>query len=286
MTTLPICELGHEPTEELDPNQKIEDHPSGYPRFAALTGSHASFFAFRRFAALRARMILNKQDCISQLEIELHNIDRDEEKPFYRCCSRSDANQKRKEILQQLDVVMAQYDDLSQRTRQVLAAKPASPRDVKNLSQWVKGFGCIVAQETAYLTHKRDLMALGPAETDDFVTAVTHKVEDFIIWTSGILGCNLRDPCSYDPGVHIFSDCLIKTASRSILAVFASVLLLVPIVVLTLVETVAVRLTVVLLSDAIFVFVVSVLAETKMGEIFMAGAGYAAVMIVYISGTN
>ncbi|KAK6853665.1 hypothetical protein PG995_010477 [Apiospora arundinis] len=74
--------------------------------------------------------------------------------------------------------------------------------------------------------------------------------------------------------------------SRSVLAFLASLILLIPIVVLTFVTNLAVRLVVALLANAAFVFVISVIAEVKIGELFMAGAAYAAVMIVYIAGTH
>lgn len=231
-------------------------------------------------------MILHKQDHISELEKQLQQVDYDETMPIQRSSYRMDANSERRALFEQLDTAIAQYDDLCQRTRQALAAKLAAPRDIQNLNQWVDGFGCIAPSETEYLAHKRDLMALGPAEADDFLKTVNHKVVDAIIWLSRILGRDFRDDYSSDPDVHIFSERLIKTVSRSVLAIFASSFLLIPIVILTLSNNLATRLAVVLISNAVFVFVVSVLAEAKMGELFMAGAAYAAVMIVYISGTN
>ncbi|KAI1736298.1 hypothetical protein F4680DRAFT_452081 [Xylaria scruposa] len=271
---LPTSEPTPAPAEPANPYQKIEDHPPGYPRYAAMISSHPTLFVFRRFAAIRARMILHKQDRISQLEKQLQQVDRDEARPIQLSSYRRDANPERQALFEQLDAAITQYDDLSQRTRQALAIKLAAPWDIRNLKRWLEGFGCVHISETEYLAHKRDLMALGPADTEDFLKTITHKVEDIIIWVSKILRRDFRDDCSSDPDVYIFPDRLIKTASRSVLAILASSFLLIPIIILTLINELAVRLTVVLISNAVFVFVVSVLAEAKMGELFMAGAAY------------
>ncbi|KAJ8129455.1 hypothetical protein O1611_g4178 [Lasiodiplodia mahajangana] len=222
------------PTAAPNAYQKIEDHPAGYPLFAAMISSHPSLFVFRRFAAIRARMILYKQDRISQLEKQLQKVDQDEARPIQLGSYRTDVNMHRRALLDQLDVAINQYgkfpippkkssslnpqvaDDLCQRTRQALAVKLAAPWDVRNLNCWVEGFGCITEAETEYLAHTRDLMALGPAEADEFLETITHKVEDTIIWVSRILGRDFRDGYSSDPDVHIFPNPLIKTASRSL----------------------------------------------------------------------
>ncbi|KAJ8133599.1 hypothetical protein O1611_g28 [Lasiodiplodia mahajangana] len=255
-------------------------------RGATGSGALASGADAWRFTTLRARMILHKQDRLSELEAQLHKIDRDEAKPIYRCSKRRDANLARKALLEQLDTAMTEYDDLIQRTQHALATRAVASRDVENVGQWVESIGSISRPDTAYLAHKRDLMALGPAETDELLVSVAHRVEDALIGLSERFGWDNRNDYTDDQDVHIFSDRLIKTISRSVLAVFASSFLLVPIIVLTLVEAPAARLAVVLLSDGIFVFVVSVLAVARIGEMMMAGAAYAAVMIVYIAGIN
>ncbi|KAK6853664.1 hypothetical protein PG995_010476 [Apiospora arundinis] len=172
------------------PSDEAQGDILGYGQFAELISSHPSFFAFRRFAALRARMILRKQDRLAQLEGQLEEIDRHEPNPIYRCSYRRDKNPQRIKLFEELDLVMAQYgvDDLNERTRNALGTKAASPRDVQNIRHWVQGSGCVDIVESDYLTHGRDLIALGPAETDDFLQSVGHRTEDVIIWISGLLG--------------------------------------------------------------------------------------------------
>lgn len=62
--------------------------------------------------------------------------------------------------------------------------------------------------------------------------------------------------------------------SRLVLAIFASSILLAPVLVLTLINGLATRLAVALVSNAVFVTIVSVVAQVRTGELFMAGAAY------------
>lgn len=90
----------------------VEDYPSGYPRFAALIGSHPDFSLCRRFTALRARMLLLQQDQICLLEKELEDMDRldsDEGHEIFLASCRQDKNPQRKSIIEKLYIALANY---------------------------------------------------------------------------------------------------------------------------------------------------------------------------------
>lgn len=87
----------------------VEDQPQGYPRFAALIGSHPSFHICRHFANIRARILLLKQDRIVLLEAQLGQVDRAEPRPLFLGNARRDGNEKRAEILAALDTALADY---------------------------------------------------------------------------------------------------------------------------------------------------------------------------------
>ncbi|KAL8630317.1 hypothetical protein Q9189_003954 [Teloschistes chrysophthalmus] len=80
-----------------------------YPRFAALLGHWEEYRIFRRFATVRMRLILHKQDQIALLEAELHAIDHSEERPLFLGSRRRDCNQERITKLQQLDAALIEY---------------------------------------------------------------------------------------------------------------------------------------------------------------------------------
>ena len=89
----------------------VEDYLSGYPRFSALIGTHSSFFMCRRFSTLRARLLLQKQDRIAELEHQLQHIDEEELQPLFLGSLRRDRNQGREKVLAQIDVALQDYGE-------------------------------------------------------------------------------------------------------------------------------------------------------------------------------
>jgi hypothetical protein len=75
--------------------------------------------------------------------------------------------------------------------------------------------------------------------------------------------------------MHIFSEGLIRTLSRTVLAVVVATVLLVPVVLISLVQSQPARLGLVVLANALFVAILSLLARQRVGEVFVAGATYA-----------
>ena len=89
----------------------VEDYSSGYPRLSALVGTHSSFFVCRRFSTLRARLLLQKQDRIAELEHQLQHIDEEELQPLFLGSLRRDRNQSRERVLADIDVALQDYGE-------------------------------------------------------------------------------------------------------------------------------------------------------------------------------
>jgi len=53
----------------------VEQCPEGYPRLAAFLDSDENFMLYRRFGFLQARLLLNKQDELRDLEKKLDRMD-------------------------------------------------------------------------------------------------------------------------------------------------------------------------------------------------------------------
>jgi hypothetical protein len=62
----------------------------------------------------------------------------------------------------------------------MLGFGPAQQRDIESLQNWLDGTGCLAREETAYLTHHRELVSLAPAG-DTAVLQVETWVEDKFI---------------------------------------------------------------------------------------------------------
>ena len=87
----------------------VEDFKPGYPRFAALVGSHTAFHVCRRFGRLRARLLLIKQDELSLLEAQLDEVDHEETKILFLGNRRRDKNATRLDLVSKIDEVLASY---------------------------------------------------------------------------------------------------------------------------------------------------------------------------------
>lgn len=64
---------------------------------------------FRRFGAVRMRLLLARQDEISCLEAELIRVDREEPKEILLATLRGDTNCERKQLLARLESKLEEY---------------------------------------------------------------------------------------------------------------------------------------------------------------------------------
>lgn len=92
------------------PNTFIEGYSWGYPQYSAFISSVDSFYVFRRFKRVRARMLLRKQDRVSALEERLDAIDRDQSSVFLgHTRGVDDQDVTRAAVFPELDEALADY---------------------------------------------------------------------------------------------------------------------------------------------------------------------------------
>lgn len=87
----------------------VEDFPRGYPRFTRLFVAHPSFAISRKFLAMRARLLLVKQDQLLLLEERLDEIDNAESMKLFLGNLRRDRNENRKNVLKTMDEALKDY---------------------------------------------------------------------------------------------------------------------------------------------------------------------------------
>ena len=93
----------------------VEDFARGYPQFSRLLIAHPSFAISRRFLAMRARLLVLKQDQLSLLEEQLDRIDHEEPRKLFLGCSRRDGNESRKNIVTAIDRQLKDYGKIVMR---------------------------------------------------------------------------------------------------------------------------------------------------------------------------
>ncbi|GAB1317148.1 hypothetical protein MFIFM68171_07358 [Madurella fahalii] len=290
LSSLCFMERGH-PTDvesqhegwELRTSTQIESYRQGYPQYTALLAASDSFYVFRKFSRARARLLLLKQDKISVLEKELDRVDREEQSPLFLGKSRFDANANRAAVLAELDTALIDYDSLLERSHRIMSLKKAPAYDTRNLQNWVIGTGSLDRDETSYLGHE-DLVSLVPPG-DNATARLESWIENALIWSyKGFRQCSGLS-ISSNPNVYIYSGSLIRRLTRVVILIVTIALLLTPVVVCNSVPLVVPRISIVVLSSAVFLFVLDALMRVRTFELVLAGATYVTVLTVFVSRT-
>ncbi|KAK5659620.1 hypothetical protein OQA88_824 [Cercophora sp. LCS_1] len=159
---------------------KVESYPAGYPQYSALVSSYDSFFIFRSFQRLRARLLLTKQDELHVLEMQLENIDKTEISPFFLGTCRGDRNAAREILLDKIQKKLTEYDSFVGQCRHTLSYNRASSRDLASLRNWLEEMGCISDDEASYLKEENDLISLA-ISGDHAMKQLEDWIEDCLI---------------------------------------------------------------------------------------------------------
>ncbi|KAH7230719.1 hypothetical protein B0J15DRAFT_506240 [Fusarium solani] len=243
--------------------------------------AHDAFHIFRRFSGLRTRLLLLAQDEIVDLEEQLNLVDHTEKSPLFLASRREDKNEERKTIISKLRTSLAAYDELLEGSQRALAYERPHEKYTSSLQHWLAGNACIARKETAFLKNDDDLLTLSSME-DGVVKWLERTVCDKIV-------CHLgkgSEPKSRDPRVHIFPRSSTVTVARAILSPLIAFLLLAPVVICNLIESMAARLVVMVGATVIFVLCVCLLTNARTVDLAVAGATYTTIMVVFIEGKN
>ncbi|KAF2626793.1 hypothetical protein BU25DRAFT_72116 [Macroventuria anomochaeta] len=281
---------------------KIEKYQPGYPRFAALISSHAPFFLCRRFSRLRARVLLKKQDRLSMLEERLDEIDDKETSLLFLGKSRIDKNAARLSLLEDIESALADYgecswvqgikrleakslDKFTEDSRRMLSLDAAESRDMASLQNWLDGTGCIARDESAYIKHSREMACLSPCG-DSALVQLEAWVETKLTRVYRGFRQNRDYDLSTDPNVYLYSGQIIKRIARALLLFLITTLLLMPVVICNMANSTTVRLIIIVISTICYLFILSEMTKSRTIELVLAGATYATVLIVFVSGAN
>ncbi|KAF2258467.1 hypothetical protein CC78DRAFT_594984 [Lojkania enalia] len=272
-------------TQDSADSPAVDEYRPGYPRFSALLGSHNSFQICRRFSTLRTRLLLLKQDEISLLEEQLEKIDADERAPLFLGSRRDDRNLERTSTLSKIDHALADYDNFVERNRRMLECEAAKPRNVRSLQNWVNGNGCLSREETNYLTRCNDLRSIASSE-DSAVVRFEAWVEDGLVHLLRKLQNNLHPNLSQDPHVFLFPTPFVGRVARILIVLLIMVLLSLPIIICHSVSSSSARVAVIILSLIVFLAILSSFITRRTTELFLAGATYTTVLVVFVSNTS
>ncbi|KAI1460609.1 hypothetical protein F4805DRAFT_369275 [Annulohypoxylon moriforme] len=260
----------------------VDQYRPGYPRYTALLSSYPSWFIFRRFDKLRARLLLLKQDKLVLLEDQLERIDQQETSPLFLGRSRSDRNEDRLSTLSEIEVALNEFVE---RTSRVLSLQSAEGKDIKSLQNWVDGTGQLAKDEMTYLSHQCELVSLAPV-TDSGILQLESWIEDKLIRYLTTFRPNLLRDLPGNPNVYMYRGPWIRRAANALLISLIIVLLMVPVVICNTISVTSVRIIIIILFTVLYLSVISFLTRSKTMELVLAGVTYATVLIVFVSGTT
>jgi hypothetical protein len=89
-----------------------------------------------------------------------------------------------------------------------------------------------------------------------------------------------------DSGFILIYRPFVRESARVIIALLAILLLLAPVVGLNAVQKSLTKFVIMFVAASVFVMAVAILSKASLGEVFAAGAAYAAVMVVFVSGNG
>ncbi|KAG7008239.1 hypothetical protein G7Y79_00006g018590 [Physcia stellaris] len=276
--------------------RKLEDHPIGYPRQSAFADSDESFMIFRRFGYIHARLLMQRQDELRQLEDELEEMDKvDSKSDAGQLClqsremddrrSRREQGASRSALLHKIEDVALRYGELLQQAQNLVAMNKPPMREQISLRTYIENRQCLVEAESAFAYHKEDLVTLRPGRDHSFVDAfVEHLLKEY--------PCKpLKETASksHDPRVRYFTRGRINAFVTLIITSIILALLVVPIWLLyhfsvsfNATRSNVLCMGVLLVATLVFSAVLSLFTKARRHEVLAASAGYCAVLVVFV----
>lgn len=153
----------------------------------------------------------------------------------------------------------------------------------------------IARKEVEYLDNPSDLLNVGYVKDASMVKimdALIRLVELYYSLRSRLSKRAKQAPSDDETGPNSEDDAenekkisrpLLRAAARTIAAIFTISVLLVPIILLNIAQTTAIRLTIIFLATGFFIAAVTAVSKATMAEVFIAGATYSAVLVVFVA---
>lgn len=265
--------------------ETIESRPRGYPQLAAYVSADIDGRLYRRFGYLRNRLLLHKQDEIIELEEELAKLDDDDAKgedvDSYRLVSRrfdeEDADCKRRKLLDRLHGCLKEYDELLLREHEVMSLKQPTKKEHRSYFNYIFNEKPVCREEYQFIYREDDFVRLG-SQDDSWLgyTEVFFSILPDFILKGRTIG----------KGTRFFSNYRTVRLVKMVTVSFASLLLVLPIVVLYVLSANeaagGVKIGVTVIFVVLFALALAALTHASRHDLFAASAAYCAVLVVFL----
>ncbi|PTD03316.1 hypothetical protein HYE67_011359 [Fusarium culmorum] len=257
---------------------RIDDFPRGYPSLSAFMSADKDFTMFRSFSRLHTRVLLHKQDELTELEQRLDELDQADSKvaPYLLITNRDvSGDTERRALLSEIEIKLNEYKSLMAHQERP-EPNEAQIRSVRN---WVDGKRPIVYSETTFLNDRSDLKRSRHTIESGGLESLLDSLSTWP-YLRGI--CKDKSGRSSDPRVKIIKPLRLVSVSRALNTLLAIATLVAPIVVLYLVKPIPMRLCIIAAFTVVFSSALCWLTSSRNYEIFSATAAYCAVMVVFV----
>ncbi|THV49563.1 hypothetical protein BGAL_0189g00160 [Botrytis galanthina] len=275
----------------------IERRPQGYPQLAAVIDSDEQFMLYRRFGHLQARILLNKQDELRELEDRLAHIDRCYARRWpARLRSRDICNAESndlKGILEAIEEKYKEYVQLLTHAQTLTSFDRPMTVDYLRLKSYFDREAPLCGDEQQYILTKEDLITLKPSRENTWLDSAVEKIpQNFPCRLTRYIFASIELQQKTDPSttkIVLFNPDRVNAIVSAILLVTVLTLLIVPVYILwylnhisTSSSFIGVVITVLLVFTFIFSAVLSLFTRAKRHEVLAAAAAYCAVLVVFV----
>ena len=231
-----------EETEQLANNLAVEDFPRGYPQVSYLLDSDDSFMMYRRFGRLHARLLLQKQDKLRELEEELFRLDKldelDDERKLALSCREEDddldppeCGMSRQQIFTESERLLLEYGTLLRQANSFQEMAKPTDRDHVSVFNYFRYKEPLAETDSGFILQKNDLVTIRAGRDHAWLDSF---VESFLRWYSRPLikkfFCDEETRAkTSDPHMHYFSRTRITFVTTLMITMLISILLIVPI---------------------------------------------------------
>ena len=269
--------------------------PRGYPQLSSYIATDIDGRLYRRYAYLRNRLLLHKQDQLAELEEQLDKLDAThaaDDEDFYRLCSRrfddEDKESKRRKLIKQIDDVLKEYDDLLLREHHILSIHTPSRKAHRGYFDYIWNEKPVVKEEYQFIYREDDFVMLGDQHdrwlgyTEFLVSVLPRVVLKYLLTRKE----DRKAVGQGKDGTRFYSNERTTRMVKMLVVTATSLMLVVPIVVLY-VLTVrdasgGVRVAVTSIFTVVFALTLAIMTHASRHETFAAVAAYSAVLVVFL----
>ncbi|MCJ1272029.1 hypothetical protein MMC22_011935 [Lobaria immixta] len=278
--------------------ERLESYPPGYPRTACFLDSDPAFMVYRRFGTVSARLLLNKQDELRELEQLLNVMDNQSAKTSEGLSALSSREldehenfgkkQTRTQLLKVMEQRYLEYSHLLAHAKQNAAISKPKISEYTSLQNFLNNYKPLVRSEMEWIQNRDDLVTLRPGRPPSHLEAFLGRA----IQTMGFrsfkyLFVNQRSHMkTSDPSIRYYSRKRVERAATILLIPIMLSFIVVPIWMLTVTfrwTHLGYAIAIITVSNLLFCSMLSIFTKARRHEVLGAGAAYCAVLVVFMS---